>query len=575
VPIERCELPDGGDGYRWGASGTCYRNRADAEKQAQAAYANGYNGDAAIAFDRASVRRYDQDGHLFVEDAIISAACVSDYLGDEIPDGEKLGFRKGQVYPLLRDPAALAESAPSFAGKPLLLIHRPVSAEDHPHKIVIGAIGSDVRYKAPHLRASLSVWDRDAIRLIESGEQKSLSCGYYYRCVKEDGVFDGQPFQGRMLDIQGNHCAIVTTPRVQDAVIGDSAIPLLTIPEIPVQPEQPMPPAALEQDATPTLPQEPQIMATRHVSMSRQALLASGALRAYLRPKLAADAKIDLNPILQPVTVKNWADQKPKIAAALDAALKDKLAKDADLADLLGMLDALEDVPEPVAADAESDDEDDEDDKKRKAKEAAEKLKEAAADAESDDDDDAESDDDEDDDEEEKKRKAKEAAVKLKEAADRKAAKDRRSARDKAKGMDAQPMVTKAAMDAAIASAVRVAADQAAKNAEASTIARLNAIHEAREDVRPIVGALAGAMDSADAVYKVALEGLQAKGFQVDVSKLTPATYGAVFQALKPVAVAAMDAKPVAKTTRIAADSATLTARQAMFPNANRLSGAH
>src|ERR1700733_12367795 len=46
MPIQRCELPDGGgQGWRWGASGTCYRDRKDAEKQAEAAYANGYTGD--------------------------------------------------------------------------------------------------------------------------------------------------------------------------------------------------------------------------------------------------------------------------------------------------------------------------------------------------------------------------------------------------------------------------------------------------------------------------------------------------------------------------------------------------
>lgn len=583
MPIERCELPEGGQGYRWGNSGKCYAERADAEKQVQAAYANGYNGDEVatdsvrIALDRASVRRYDQDGHLFVEDAIISAACVSDYLGEEIPNGEELGFKRGQVYPLLRDPEALEASAPSFAGKPLLIIHRPVSADDHPHKIVVGAIGSDVRYEAPYLRASLSIWDKAAVDLIESGDQKSLSCGYYYKCIRDEGVHDGKHFVARMVDIQGNHCALVTVPRVSDAIIGDSAIPLLTVPETPALPDEPQPLAALNKTAPSKNYGALSAMPKANASLSRQALLASGALRAYLTPKMAADAAIpDLNPILKPVTVKNWKTQKPKIKAALDKALDGKLAQDADLEDLLGLLDALEDVPEPVAAVDEDPDEDDEEEKKRKAKEAAEKLKEAASDRrgakdEKDDDDDekksaADEDDDEDDDEEEKKRKAKEAAEKLKEAA-----KDRRGAKDKAKGMDEQPMVTKAAMDAAIASAVQAASADAAKKAEVATIARLNAIADAREDVRPVVGALTLGFDSADAVYKVALEGLQQRGYEVDVSNLTPATYGAVFKALKPVAVAAMDAKPVTKPTRIAADSATISKRNEMFPNANRL----
>lgn len=42
MPIQRCTLPGGGQGWKWGSSGKCYPTRAGAEKQAQAAYASGY-----------------------------------------------------------------------------------------------------------------------------------------------------------------------------------------------------------------------------------------------------------------------------------------------------------------------------------------------------------------------------------------------------------------------------------------------------------------------------------------------------------------------------------------------------
>lgn len=42
MPIQRCSLPGGGQGWQWGNSGKCYPTREGAEKQAQAAYANGY-----------------------------------------------------------------------------------------------------------------------------------------------------------------------------------------------------------------------------------------------------------------------------------------------------------------------------------------------------------------------------------------------------------------------------------------------------------------------------------------------------------------------------------------------------
>lgn len=47
MPIHTCPLPGGAIGYQWGQHGKCYASRADAEKQAEAAHANGYVEDAA------------------------------------------------------------------------------------------------------------------------------------------------------------------------------------------------------------------------------------------------------------------------------------------------------------------------------------------------------------------------------------------------------------------------------------------------------------------------------------------------------------------------------------------------
>jgi hypothetical protein len=586
MPIHSCTLPDGSSGYRWGDEGKCYRDRADAEKQAQAAYANGYRGDnsasavdaARIALDRASVRRYDQDGHLFVETANLSAACVSPYNATEIPDWDKLGLDADKVYYLLRDPVALEESAASFCGKPLLMTHRAISADDHPHKIVVGAIGSDVRFEKPFLKGSLSIWDQEAIHAIESGDQKDLSMGYYYQAVMEPGVYEGAPFDGKMLQIQGNHGAIVPTGRVPGAMVGDSALPLITVPETPAQPDQPeLPPVATPEAPITTL-KGTQIMATRHANLSRQALLASGALRAYLRPKLAADATLDLTPILQPINGANWKAKRAEIKPALDKALAGKLAADADISDIVSLLEELDEVVDKsdmaLAGDAkDSDDDDDDKDKSasdEKDDDDEDDDKKSASD-EKDDDDNEErrkhmlpkAEDESDDDDKDKR------ASDRKGARDRKGAKDRKGAADKAKGMDQQPMITKAAMDAAIAAS----AAKAAKDAETATIARLNAIHEAREDIRPIVGAIVGAMDSAAAVYKIGLDGLASQGYAVDTATLTPEAYGMVFKALKPAAVAAMDAKPAVshKSPRVALDSTGISRRNEMFPNASRL----
>jgi hypothetical protein len=52
---------------------------------------NGKRGDA-MALDKATVRRVDQDGRLYIETTNLSKANVCPYYGDEIPDFGRLGL---------------------------------------------------------------------------------------------------------------------------------------------------------------------------------------------------------------------------------------------------------------------------------------------------------------------------------------------------------------------------------------------------------------------------------------------------------------------------------------------------
>src|SRR5258708_15272710 len=97
-----------------------------------------------IALDRASVRTTDSDGHMHVASSIISAAAVNESLGAEIPDFEALGLKPDVRYKLYRDPVELEKGAPSLHGKPLLIIHRPQSADDHDREIVVGSVSNPV-----------------------------------------------------------------------------------------------------------------------------------------------------------------------------------------------------------------------------------------------------------------------------------------------------------------------------------------------------------------------------------------------------------------------------------------------
>ena len=145
-----------------------------------------------LAMDR---RTIDQDGHLTVSSSVISAKTVSPYLGSEIPDYQRLGLDPSATYMLYRPASELKKAADSFAGKPLLSRHRPVTADDHDTDLVVGAVADPVwDAKAGVLRASLTVWDADAIRGIQDGTQADLSAAYRYRAVPEAGEFKGQRY---------------------------------------------------------------------------------------------------------------------------------------------------------------------------------------------------------------------------------------------------------------------------------------------------------------------------------------------------------------------------------------------
>ncbi len=265
--------------------------------------------------------------------------------------------------------------------------------------------------------------------------------------------------------------------------------------------------------------------------VSGKARAVAGALHVYLKPKLAKDAKIDLRAIVAPITPKNFADMKPKLASALTLALDGKLAKDAKLDDLALALDAMEDMdteamdmetePNAGVPPTKAEDEDDETEEERKdrlAKRAKDKRArdKAARDAEN---------------ETEEEKKAREA----KEAAD--------SEEDKEKD--------KKAMDAALA--------RVSRETEARVVKRMQETAEAREFVRPLVGVLPMALDTADGVLRSAAKVLGVP--DADDASLSVKALRALVTAYAP-----KNERP----HRIALDSAKNAEAEfrAMFPNA-------
>jgi hypothetical protein len=268
-----------------------------------------------LALDR-SARSLDQYGRLHVSVSNISKANVCPYRGDEIPGWRERGLDPSRIYKMLRDPEELARAVPTFNNLPLLSLHRPQSAADPQKQIIVGSLGTDAAFAAPYLRNSLVVWDAEAIALIDSDEKKELSAAYGYEPDMTPGVYQGVRYDGVMRNIVGNHVSLVEAGRAgSDVVVGDSQLKL--------------------RDSRMTVPR-------KGGPLSRKAAMVAGALNIYLQPKLATDQQIDLRPVLTGITAKNWKARKRQIPAALAEAVKGTLAQDADLADLMELLDKLD-----------------------------------------------------------------------------------------------------------------------------------------------------------------------------------------------------------------------------------------
>ena len=486
-----------------------------------------------LALDRASVRSLDEkSGHLHVSLSNISKAAVNPYYGGEINGADELGLQKDKVYNLLRDPEELAKAASSFHNKPLLMRHKPQMADTHDHDLVIGSVSNPV-YNHPYLQAELVVWDKDGIDQIESEEARALSSGYWYSADMTPGEYEGVAYDGRMTSITGNHVTICPEGRAgPDVYVGDSApLPLETTPEPIVDPVLAPPPPK---------PRRNYPMAnTRAKPLSRCALYASGAMSAYIAPKLAEDAKMDVDSLFRGVNAKNWKSSKPKVVAKLHKAVEGKLAQDADIEDVVEMLDRLDDVTDeldevdaPLAV-VDPDDvapADDDGDLISQVKSLCEGASKEEIEA---------------------------VIAALKPA-------ESDSDAPPAVAGDDEPKITKSAMDAAIAHAVTAAQRATQQITEKAVMARMQAIEEAKAAVRPYIGEVA-AMDSADAYYEMALteNGIGVKG-------IPPAAFPAMVRMLPKPGQEVAVKKVVAAVA--AMDAATVTARSERFPNANRLS---
>lgn len=182
-----------------------------------------------LAFDRASVRTIDANGRLQISRTNISKANVNAYYGREIPRSEELGLEPNKLYRLWRHPDELRKAAKTFNNIPVLSKHIPDFPTDPPNEFRVGVTHSNAEFDGTYLTVGMSIWDNSAIAGIESGEQRELSASYKYVADMTPGVTpDGEPYDGVMRDIFGNHEALVPDGRAgPDVLVADSLPPEL------------------------------------------------------------------------------------------------------------------------------------------------------------------------------------------------------------------------------------------------------------------------------------------------------------------------------------------------------------
>lgn len=462
-------------------------------------------------------RLIDRDRRMHVQESNISKANICDYFGREIPGWQKLGLERDKKYKMLRDPEELAKAASTFKRLPILAQHMPVTAETHVPELVIGTVGSDIRYEHPYLKADTAYWTGGAVGAINRDELKDLSSAYHYRPDMTPGEYEGERYDGVMRDIVGNHVALVRKGRAGDDVVVGDSLPIETTTE-------------------------------KYMSqkvLSRTALYAAAALQALMASGLAMDSKpVDTSELFADVTAKNFKEKKPEVAKRLKAALTASgvvLAQDASIEDMVKLVDAMEKPEVKEGADA---------DPATGAPMDLAAIKSAVMDPGA-------------NDEEEVEKKRREFLTGKLTPEDLSAYDAICGAKMGADG-DLPPgitqsdkedktddMITKPAMDAAISTAVKAEQD------------RQKLIRKAEIAVQPWVGNLAIAFDSASDVYGKALEILGVK---------VPA--GTHPDALP--AILAVQPKPGAKQapTTIAMDAAPSSDFYKRFPGAERIGAA-
>lgn len=421
-----------------------------------------------MALDRSPEnRQYDHDGRLHVRESNLTKANVCPYHGGEIPDAKALGLDPNRTYQLWRHPDELAKAVQTAAGVPLLIIHKPASAQDHPTELTVGAIGDSPRWEAPYIKGGLVIWPDYASQAVEEGQQQELSAGYAYRADMTSGVTpEGEPYDGIMRDIKFNHWALVPRGRAgSDVVVGDS------------------------KETQPMKTRLTSLLAARAIKKLGLTGVSRDALALAMDEGMEGEDELDPNAAL-PAGAKKAEDAEAETEEEAEERKRNR----------------AEDAKMGLACAGDEDDETEEEKKERmERREARDKRAKDARRRMG-----------RDETEEERKDREDKDRAEDRKARDARRGADAKRARDAKRGKDEEDMtgMDKKAMDAAITAAAATATGNALR------IGR--EIRDAEREVRPYVGDLEMSFDSAEGVYRQALDQLgvaEAKTIHVSALK--------------------------------------------------------
>jgi hypothetical protein len=284
--------------------------------------------------------------------------------------------------------------------------------------------------------------------------------------------------------------------------------------------------------------------------LTRKASVVKGALVVALAPRLAQDARLNLDTMLAGLTDANYKERKGKLAQDIKAAVTPLLAKDANAEGLVELLEALENVPAVEGKDAEAvtdpngalplkkPEGKDEEEGNEPWKKARAMLKDKGCDAETLKACDAEMGYEEPVEGEDAEHEG--------ETEEEKKARMEKEAKD-TKGKDEEP-VTKKAMDAAI------------KSTRAAVLAEQRQLREAIEFVTPWIGKTNIACDSAIDVYRETLTALRPN---LDIANVHPSAFKGMIELIPQPGKAPRE--------NLAQDSAEAhTSFDTIFPDAKR-----